>query len=70
MEKQSLQPVCGQEALQLLNCVADSKFDQEKCLRLLQSLRECVLAKKVKNFSIPNQDHVSDGAASATKKPS
>ncbi|XP_010448659.1 PREDICTED: uncharacterized protein LOC104731092 [Camelina sativa] len=70
MEKQSPKPVCGQEALNLLNCVADSQFDQEKCLRFLQSLRECVLSKKVKNFSIPGQDHVSEGAASATKKPS
>jgi len=45
MEKQSTQPICGQEALQLLNCVAESPFDQEKCVRFLQSLRECVLSK-------------------------
>ncbi|KAG7621546.1 Cysteine alpha-hairpin motif superfamily [Arabidopsis suecica] len=70
MEKQSTQPICGQEALQLLNCVAESPFDQEKCVRFLQSLRECVLSMKVKKFSIPSQDHDSEGAASATKRPS
>lgn len=37
--------VCGQEALDLLNCVTLSPFDQEKCVRLLNSLRECVLNK-------------------------
>lgn len=45
MEKKIPEPVCGQEALDLLNCVTDSSFDQEKCLRFLQSLRECVLSK-------------------------
>ncbi|KAL1222592.1 hypothetical protein V5N11_018960 [Cardamine amara subsp. amara] len=70
MEKRSPKPVCGEEALELLNCVTESPYDQEKCLRFLQSLRECVLSKKVKNFSIPSQDSDSAGAASATKKPS
>ncbi|XP_024005672.1 uncharacterized protein LOC18030829 [Eutrema salsugineum] len=70
MEKQIPQPVCGQEALLLLNCVTESPFDQEKCLRLLQSLRECVLSKKVKKFVIPSQDHDSEGAALATTRPS
>ncbi|CAH8275576.1 unnamed protein product [Arabidopsis lyrata] len=70
MEKQSPKPVCGQEALQLLNCVTESSFDQEKCLRFLQSLRECVLSKKVNKFSIPSQDQDSEGAASATTRPS
>ncbi|KFK26755.1 hypothetical protein AALP_AA8G289300 [Arabis alpina] len=70
MEKKTPQAVCGQEALDLLNCVADSSYDQEKCLRFLQSLRECVLSKKVNKFAIPNQDQDSKGAASATTKPS
>ena len=39
------QPVCAQEALDLLNCVTQSPFDQDKCNRLLLSLRECVLSK-------------------------
>ena len=39
------QAVCGQEALNLLNCVTDSAFDQDKCLRFLQALRDCVLNK-------------------------
>ncbi|CAA7037414.1 unnamed protein product [Microthlaspi erraticum] len=72
MDKQIPQAVCGQEALNLLNCATESPFDQEKCLRFLQSLRECVLSKKVKKFVIPSdcEDHASEGAASATKKPS
>ncbi|CAK9144438.1 unnamed protein product [Ilex paraguariensis] len=39
------QPVCAQEALNLLNCVTETPYDQDKCLRLLQSLRDCVLNK-------------------------
>ena len=39
------QPACGQEALDLLNCVAQTPYDHDKCLRLLNSLRECVLNK-------------------------
>lgn len=38
-------PVCAQEALDLLNCVTQSAYDQEKCISLLQSLRQCVLSK-------------------------
>ncbi|EOY24934.1 hypothetical protein QUC31_009019 [Theobroma cacao] len=56
MEEAGAQPVCAQEALALLNCVTQSPFDQEKCIRLLHSLRQCVLDKKVKKFSLDNQD--------------
>ncbi|KAI5383495.1 hypothetical protein KIW84_070757 [Lathyrus oleraceus] len=46
MDKGGAKPVCAQEALDLLNCVAESpSYDQDKCLALLNSLRECVLAK-------------------------
>lgn len=45
MEEAGAQPVCAQEALALLNCVTQSPFDQEKCIRLLHSLRQCVLDK-------------------------
>ncbi|CAA7042246.1 unnamed protein product [Microthlaspi erraticum] len=70
MEKKLPQPICGQEAVNLLNCVSESPFDQEKCMRLLQSLRECVLSKKVKKFSIPSDGHNhEDGAASESKRP-
>ncbi|GMN31722.1 hypothetical protein TIFTF001_003378 [Ficus carica] len=55
MEKSGAQPVCGQEAMDLLNCVTESPFDLDKCTRLLHSLRECVLSKKVKKFSIADQ---------------
>ncbi|KAH7839889.1 hypothetical protein Vadar_010027 [Vaccinium darrowii] len=51
----SQQSVCAQEALDLLNCVTDSTFDQDKCLRLLQSLRNCVQNKKVKKFTLAEQ---------------
>ncbi|MFS8003831.1 putative cysteine alpha-hairpin motif superfamily [Helianthus anomalus] len=50
MEKS--EAVCGQEALELLNCVTSSPFDQDKCITLLNSLRKCVLDKKVKKFSL------------------
>ncbi|KAL1569152.1 hypothetical protein AAHA92_00664 [Salvia divinorum] len=46
------QAVCGKESIDLLNCVAQSSFDQEKCLSLLQALRQCVINKKVKKFSL------------------
>ncbi|KAG8382165.1 hypothetical protein BUALT_Bualt05G0048300 [Buddleja alternifolia] len=49
------QAVCGKEALDLLNCVAQSPYDQQKCVSLLQSLRQCVLNKKVKKFSLEEQ---------------
>ncbi|KNA13443.1 hypothetical protein SOVF_116650 [Spinacia oleracea] len=52
---EAAKPVCGKEALDLLNCVVDSNYDQEKCLHLLQSLRQCVLSKKVKKFSLPHE---------------
>ncbi|MED6197430.1 hypothetical protein PIB30_056456 [Stylosanthes scabra] len=48
--------VCGEEALQLLNCVTETPFDQDKCQRLLLSLRQCILDKKVKKFSLAGQD--------------
>ncbi|PON44312.1 Cysteine alpha-hairpin motif superfamily [Parasponia andersonii] len=44
------------EALDLLNCVTDSPFDQDKCIRLVHSLLHCVLDKKVKKFSIADQE--------------
>uniref|UniRef100_A0A7N0RBF8 Cysteine alpha-hairpin motif superfamily n=1 Tax=Kalanchoe fedtschenkoi TaxID=63787 RepID=A0A7N0RBF8_KALFE len=49
------QAVCGQEALDLLNCVASSPYDQDKCVLLLTTLRNCVLQKKVKKFSLSEQ---------------
>ncbi|KAH0708677.1 hypothetical protein KY284_010104 [Solanum tuberosum] len=42
---ESLQPVCGQEALDLLNCTTESPYDKEKCQRLLEALRQCVINK-------------------------
>ncbi|CAN8325710.1 unnamed protein product [Cochlearia groenlandica] len=66
MEKTTPRPVCGEEAIALLNCVTDSPYDQDKCVRFLQSLRECVLSKKVKKFAIPSQDNANEGT---TKKP-
>ncbi|KAI9081714.1 hypothetical protein K1719_036317 [Acacia pycnantha] len=56
MDETQGKPVCAQEALDLLNCVTQSPFDQEKCHRLLHSLRECVLAKKVKKFSLAERE--------------
>ncbi|KAI3873088.1 hypothetical protein MKW92_004457 [Papaver armeniacum] len=45
----SAPPACAQEALDLLNCVTGAGFDQEKCIRFLNALRDCVL-DKVKRF--------------------
>ncbi|KAK7318132.1 hypothetical protein RJT34_02830 [Clitoria ternatea] len=56
MEEGGAKPVCAEEALHLLNCVTQSPFDEPKCLRLLHSLRDCVLAKKVKKFSLAGQE--------------
>lgn len=54
MDKGGAKPVCAQEALDLLNCVAESpSYDQDKCLALLNSLRECVLAKVLLFLSYP-----------------
>ncbi|KAL7183159.1 hypothetical protein ACSBR1_041773 [Camellia fascicularis] len=44
-ESRNPQLVCPQEALDLLNCTIESSFDQDKCLRLLQTLRDCAQAK-------------------------
>ncbi|CAA6665898.1 unnamed protein product [Spirodela intermedia] len=69
-EKVTPHPVCAKEALDLLNCVADSAYDREKCLRLSDELRKCiwiscpcllcndllaVLVQKVKRFSLAEQ---------------
>lgn len=51
IEKTSDKPECAQQALDLLNCVTQSPFDQDKCLHLLNALRECVVSK-VFYFSI------------------
>ncbi|KAJ7952109.1 Cysteine alpha-hairpin motif superfamily, partial [Quillaja saponaria] len=56
MEKPSAKPLCSLEALNLLNCITESPFDQDKCLRLLHSLRECVMSQKVKRFSLADQE--------------
>ncbi|THU57408.1 hypothetical protein C4D60_Mb03t03220 [Musa balbisiana] len=57
MEAVTPQPVCAKEALALLNCTVETPFDRDKCLRLLDSLRSCVLEKKVKKFSVVEQSH-------------
>ncbi|CAK7335670.1 unnamed protein product [Dovyalis caffra] len=66
MKEARAEPVCAEEALDLLNCVAQSPYDQDKCVRLLQTLRECVLNKKVKKFSLADQDQ--QEANSVSKK--
>ncbi|KAK2966478.1 hypothetical protein RJ640_019007 [Escallonia rubra] len=48
----SQQPICGQEALDLLNCLAESPVDDERCNRLLNSLKACIREKKVKKFTL------------------
>ncbi|KAG8045741.1 hypothetical protein GUJ93_ZPchr0008g12195 [Zizania palustris] len=38
-------PLCAQEALALLNCAAESSYDRDKCLALLDALRACIAQK-------------------------
>ncbi|TKY60699.1 mitochondrial carrier protein MTM [Spatholobus suberectus] len=64
MEEGGAKPVCAEEALALLNCVTQSPYDEDKCLRLLHSLRDCVLAKKVKNFSLAGQEKLETKSSS------
>ncbi|KAL7111785.1 hypothetical protein ACP275_05G111600 [Erythranthe tilingii] len=66
MEKSQQRAVCGTEAIDLLNCVAQSPYDQEKCLSLLQALRQCVIDQKVKKFSLAEQSK--EQAESSEKK--
>ncbi|KAK7358544.1 hypothetical protein VNO77_00477 [Canavalia gladiata] len=56
MDEGGAKAICAEEALDLLNCVTQSPFDEDKCRRLLHSLRDCVLAKKVKKFSLAGQE--------------
>jgi hypothetical protein len=39
------QPVCAQESLALLNCVASVPYDRDRCLALVDALRECIVRK-------------------------
>ncbi|KAH7300390.1 hypothetical protein KP509_24G060000 [Ceratopteris richardii] len=54
----ALRPPCGEEALALLNCVAASSYDSERCIILMSALRSCIEKKKVIKFSL------SEGASS------
>ncbi|KAF8643653.1 hypothetical protein HU200_066709 [Digitaria exilis] len=39
------QPVCAQESLALLNCVAAVPYDRDRCLALVDALRDCITQK-------------------------
>ncbi|OQU82616.1 hypothetical protein SORBI_3006G275200 [Sorghum bicolor] len=39
------QPVCAQESLALLNCIASAPYDRDRCLALVDALRECIVHK-------------------------
>lgn len=39
------QPVCAEESLALLNCVASVPYDRDRCLALVDALRECIVRK-------------------------
>ncbi|KAG6484041.1 hypothetical protein ZIOFF_056799 [Zingiber officinale] len=55
MESVTPRPVCAKEAIDLLNCSVENPFDRDKCLRLLDALRSCVLEKKVRKFFVAEQ---------------
>ncbi|OQU82617.1 hypothetical protein SORBI_3006G275200 [Sorghum bicolor] len=40
------QPVCAQESLALLNCIASAPYDRDRCLALVDALRECIVHKR------------------------
>ncbi|KAK8913735.1 hypothetical protein KSP39_PZI024376 [Platanthera zijinensis] len=46
MESTSPRPECAKQALDLLNCAAEPDFDQEKCIRFLAALRNCIQDKE------------------------
>ncbi|RZC84923.1 hypothetical protein C5167_047709 [Papaver somniferum] len=64
----SAPPACAQEALDLLNCVTGAGFDQEKCIRFLNALRDCVLDKKVKKFSLAEDNNAVADSAKKNKQ--
>ncbi|KAL0903979.1 hypothetical protein M5K25_026045 [Dendrobium thyrsiflorum] len=68
MESTTPRPVCAKEALDLLNCAADSDFDREKCVRFLEALRSCIQEKKVKKFSLAEQNHAEEDQISKGKQ--
>jgi len=39
------QPVCALESLALLNCVAAVPYDRDRCLALVDALRDCITQK-------------------------
>nr|ACG28074.1 CHCH domain containing protein [Zea mays] len=63
------QPVCAQESLALLNCVASAPYDRDRCLALVDALRECIVRKRVKKFSLaePNSTTTTEALKSDTK---
>uniref|UniRef100_A0A0A8XP40 CHCH domain-containing protein n=1 Tax=Arundo donax TaxID=35708 RepID=A0A0A8XP40_ARUDO len=63
-------PVCAQEALALLNCAAAHPYDRDKCVALLDALRDCIAQKKVKKFSLvePSSTAPADAAKSESKR--
>ncbi|KAG9135549.1 hypothetical protein Leryth_026324 [Lithospermum erythrorhizon] len=57
---QNDEAICGEEALDLLNCVTESPYNEEKCSRLLRSLRQCVLNKVIFLFNLIAFDTTND----------
>nr|ACG40395.1 CHCH domain containing protein [Zea mays] len=63
------QPVCAEESLALLNCVASVPYDRDRCLALVDALRECIVRKRVKKFSLaePSSTTTTEALKSDTK---
>lgn len=57
---------CGLEAQELLNCVANTPFNEAKCLPLLKKLRACVEKKKVIDFALVPEDSAPELQSQAT----
>ncbi|KAG2586075.1 uncharacterized protein LOC120673846 [Panicum virgatum] len=61
------QPVCALESLALLNCVAAVPYDRDRCLALVDALRDCITQKRVKKFSLAEPSSSTSTSTEAPK---
>ncbi|KAK3251983.1 hypothetical protein CYMTET_38701 [Cymbomonas tetramitiformis] len=43
---------CGVQALAVLNCAAEVKYQEHRCRYLLAQLRKCIIENEVSEFSL------------------
>ncbi|CAN6444335.1 unnamed protein product [Victoria cruziana] len=69
MSEVTPEPVCAKEALELLNCVASASYGSDRCAALLESLRQCILKKNVKKFSLSGSNPSASSSAEKKTRP-